>query len=59
MPKPGESNKLTLEHQLRNYLYFSPLTTGKAGRAIKIHRDLFMPFLLAVTPSTHDVGIQY
>lgn len=54
MPISTESNKWLLQQQLSNYIYFSPATTGKTGRAIKIHRDLFMPFFLAVNPKTHD-----
>jgi hypothetical protein len=54
MPIPNEPNKWLLTQQLDKYVYFSPLTTGSTGRAVKIHRDLFFPFFLAVNRKTLD-----
>lgn len=43
------------QQSLDQYVYFSPLTMGGAsGRAVKIHKDLFLPFFCIVDPSTHD-----
>lgn len=43
------------QQSLDQYVFFSPLTMGGAsGRAVKIHKDLFLPFFCVVDPSTHD-----
>ena len=43
------------QQSLDQYVYFSPLTMGgAAGRAVKIHKDLFLPFFCIVDPGTHD-----
>lgn len=43
------------QQSLDHYVFFSPLTMGgSSGRAVKIHRDLFLPFFCVVDPSTHD-----
>lgn len=43
------------QQSLDQYVFFSPLTTGgSSGRAIKIHKDLFLPFFCVVDPNTHD-----
>lgn len=57
--KPSISNTSSSYYQfqqsLDQYIYFSPLTTGgSSGRAVKIHKDLFLPFFCIVDPTTHD-----
>lgn len=43
------------QQSLDQYVFFSPLTLGGAsGRAVKIHKDLFLPFFCVVDPNTHD-----
>lgn len=43
------------QQSLNQYVFFSPLTLGGAsGRAVKIHKDLFLPFFCVVDPNTHD-----
>lgn len=43
------------QQSLDQYVFFSPLTMGGAsGRAVKIHKDLFLPFFCVVDPSSHD-----
>ena len=43
------------QQSLDQYVFFSPLTMGGAsGRAVKIHKDLFLPFFCVVDPATHD-----
>lgn len=43
------------QQSLDQYVFFSPLTMGGAsGRAVKIHKDLFLPFFCVVDPNTHD-----
>lgn len=40
---------------LGEFIFFSPLTLGNnSGRAVKISKNLFFPFFLAVDPDTHD-----
>lgn len=49
------SSYYQFQQSLDQYVYFSPLTMGGAsGRAVKIHKDLFLPFFCMVDPSTHD-----
>ena len=57
--KPSFSNTSSSYYQfqqsLDQYIYFSPLTTGgSSGRAVKIHKDLFLPFFCIVDPTTYD-----
>lgn len=57
--KPNISNTSSSYYQfqqsLDQYIYFSPLTTGgSSGRAVKIHKDLFLPFFCIVDPTTYD-----
>lgn len=59
MSLPSTRNASTSYHQfqqsLDQYVFFSPLTMGGAsGRAVKIHKDLFLPFFCIVDPNTHD-----
>jgi len=43
------------QQSLNQYVFFSPLTMGgSSGRAVKIHKDLFLPFFCVVDPATHD-----
>src|SRR5690554_128920 len=43
------------QKSLDQYVFFSPLTMGgSSGRAVKIHKDLFLPFFCVVDPTTHD-----
>ena len=43
------------QQSLDQYVFFSPLTMGGAsGRAVKIHKDLFLPFFCVVDPNSHD-----
>lgn len=43
------------QQSLDQYVFFSPLTMdGPSGRAVKIHKDLFLPFFCVVDPNTHD-----
>ena len=39
---------------LDQFVYFSALTTGNHGRAVKINKNLFLPFFCVVDPATHD-----
>lgn len=39
---------------LDQFVYFSALTTGSHGRAVKINKNLFLPFFCVVDPATHD-----
>lgn len=59
MSSPSSRNTSASYHQfqqsLDQYVYFSPLTLGGAsGRAVKIHKDLFLPFFCVVDPNAHD-----
>lgn len=59
MSSPSSRNTSASYHQfqqsLDQYVYFSPLTMGGAsGRAVKIHKDLFLPFFCVVDPNAHD-----
>jgi len=47
-------NRFSFKLELKNFIYFSHSTTGSNGRAIKIHKDLFLPFFCGVDPKTHD-----
>jgi len=40
--------------QQANFIYFSPQTTGKTGKAIKIDKNLFLPFFCGVDPKTYE-----
>ncbi len=51
MAIPTRSN---LTKNPRDFVYFSSLTTGTSGRAVKIHKDLFLPFFCTVDPTTHE-----
>lgn len=43
------------QQSLEHYVFFSPLTMGgSSGRAVKIHKDLFLPFFCIVDPNTYD-----
>src|SRR5690606_16447215 len=49
------SSYFQFQKSLDQYVLFSPLTTGgSSGRAVKIHKNLFLPFFCVVDPSTHD-----
>ena len=51
----ASSSYYQFQQSLDQYVYFSPLTMGGAsGRAVKIHKDLFLPFFCIVDPATHD-----
>lgn len=51
----ASSSYYQFQQSLDQYVYFSPLTMGGAsGRAVKIHKDLFLPFFCIVDPTTHD-----
>lgn len=53
--KNSSSSYYQFQQSLDQYVYFSPLTMGGAsGRAVKIHKDLFLPFFCVVDPTTHD-----
>jgi len=54
MAERPQSTTWVLKHELGNYIYFSPLTTGATGRAVKIHKDLLLPFFFAVNSKTYD-----
>lgn len=53
-PSKLNNSRHALQSQLGQYVYFSPLTTGTNGRAVKINKELFLPFFCCVDPSTHD-----
>lgn len=49
------SSYFQFQQSLDQYVFFSPLTMGgSSGRAVKIHKDLFLPFFCVVDPNTHD-----
>ncbi|PUA26641.1 MAG: hypothetical protein B0W54_23155 [Cellvibrio sp. 79] len=49
------SSYFQFQQSLDQYVFFSPLTMGgSSGRAVKIHKDLFLPFFCVVDPTTHD-----
>ena len=48
------SSHHTFQQNLDKFIYFSPLTTGVTGSAIKISKELFLPFFCAVDPNTLD-----
>jgi hypothetical protein len=50
----NNSTYFSFQQTLGEYIYFSPLTKGDAGRAVKIRKDLFLPFFCCVDPNTHD-----
>ncbi len=54
MAIPTSPTKWALKRDLDNYIYFSHITTGTSGRAVKIHKDVFLPFFCAVNPDTHE-----
>lgn len=39
---------------VNQFIFFSPLTLGETGRAVKINKALFLPFFCAVDPATYD-----
>lgn len=44
----------SVTHDVSEYLFFSPNTTGLSGSPVKIRADLFMDFFCNVDPQTHD-----
>jgi len=47
-------NPFNNKNPIENYIYFSPLTKGITGKAIKINKDLFLPFFCGIDPNTYD-----
>lgn len=55
LTRSASSSYYQFQQSLDQYVFFSPLTMGGAsGRAVKIHKDLFLPFFCVVDPNTHD-----
>lgn len=54
MTVPVKPQAKSVTHDVSEYLFFSPNTTGLSGSPVKIRADLFMDFFCNVDPQTHD-----
>jgi hypothetical protein len=54
MTAPVRPQAKSVTHDVSEYLFFSPSTTGLSGSPVKIRADLFMDFFCNVDPQTHD-----
>ncbi len=54
MTAPAKPQAKSVTHDVSEYLFFSPNTTGLSGSPVKIRAELFVDFFCNVDPQTHD-----